>query len=309
MYTKVPIGNLSREEWLKLRKTGIGGSDAGAICGLNPYSSAMNVFLDKISEETEDQDSEAMRQGRDLEEYVAQRFVEETGLKVRRSNMMYRSREYPFMLADVDRLVVGEDAGLECKTASAYNADKWRDGEVPAHYVIQCYHYMAVTGKKSWYLAALILGMEFLYVKLSWDEEAIQNLVRLESDFWNHHVMTGVMSEPDGSRACDQVLERYFRHARNGSSILLTGFDRKLERRMEIDGLIRTLETEKNQIDQEVKLAMGESEKAVSEQFQVNWANVESRRLDTKRIKTELPEVYRDFSIASSCRKFTVKAA
>ena len=309
MYTKVSIGNLSREEWLKLRKKGIGGSDAGAICGLNPYSSAMSVFLDKTSDETENLDSEAMRQGRDLEEYVARRFTEETGLKVRRSNMMYRSKEYPFMLADVDRLVVGEDAGLECKTANAYNADKWKDGEVPAHYVIQCYHYMAVTRKKSWYLAVVILGMEFRYVKLSWDEEAIQNLIRLEEDFWKDHVMAGVMPGPDGSRACDEVLERYFHHARKGSSILLTGFERKLERRMEIDGLIRTLETEKNQIDQEVKLAMGENEKAVSGQFQVNWANVESRRLDAKRIKAELPEVYEDFSIASSCRKFTVKAA
>ena len=60
---------------------------------------------------------------------------------------MYRSKEHPFMIADVDRLVVGEDAGLECKTASAYNADKWADGNIPLHYVMQCYHYMAVTGK------------------------------------------------------------------------------------------------------------------------------------------------------------------
>ena len=51
------------------------------------------------------------------------------------------------MIADVDRLVAGEDAGLECKTASAYNTDKWKDGNIPLHYIMQCYHYMAVTGK------------------------------------------------------------------------------------------------------------------------------------------------------------------
>ena len=158
MYTKIPVGDMCREEWLRLRKTGLGGSDAGAVCGLNPYSSPMKVYRDKTCEGIEEQDNEAMRQGRDLEEYVAQRFTEATGLKVRRSNYMYRSKEYPFMIADVDRMVVGEDAGLECKTVSAYNADKWEGGDIPLHYVLQCYHYMAVTGKRVWYIAAVILG-------------------------------------------------------------------------------------------------------------------------------------------------------
>ena len=161
METKMSLQGIERTEWLHLRKTGLGGSDAGAVCGLNPYSSPLQVFYDKTSEEVQDKDSESMRQGRDLEEYVARRFMEETGKKVRRSNFMYRSEEHPFMLADVDRLVVGEDAGLECKTANAYNADKWKDGKIPAHYMIQCYHYMAVTGMKNWYIAVVILGQEF----------------------------------------------------------------------------------------------------------------------------------------------------
>lgn len=99
MYTKIPIKDLSREQWLKLRKTGIGGSDAGSICGVNPYSSPMKVYYDKISDTVgEQQDNEAIRQGRDLEQYVAQRFMEETSLKVRRSNFMYRNLQYPFMI-------------------------------------------------------------------------------------------------------------------------------------------------------------------------------------------------------------------
>lgn len=133
---------------------GIGGSDAGAICGRNPYASLMSVYYDKTREDTADCDNESMRQGRDLEAYVAQRFKEATGKKVRRSNIMYQSEEYPFMLANVDRLVVGELAGLECKTASAYSADKWKDDNIPVHYQIQCHHYMAVTEAKAWYLAS-----------------------------------------------------------------------------------------------------------------------------------------------------------
>ena len=161
---------MEREAWLQLRKGGIGGSDAGAVCGLNPYRSPMAVYYEKTSDTIDLSDNEAMRQGRELEDYVAQRFMEETGLKVRKSNKMYWSTDYPFMYADVDRLIVGEDAGLECKTVSPYSADKWEDGAVPLHYLVQCYHYMIVTGKRCWYIAALIFGQKFLYSKIEWDE-------------------------------------------------------------------------------------------------------------------------------------------
>ena len=70
---------MTHEEWLQARKSGIGGSDAGAICGLNPYTSPLAVYQDKVSETVEEKDNEAMRQGRDLEDYVARRFMEETG--------------------------------------------------------------------------------------------------------------------------------------------------------------------------------------------------------------------------------------
>lgn len=300
---------MTREEWLKQRKKGIGGSDAGAICGLNPYSSAMSVYLDKTTEEISETDNESMRQGRDLEDYVARRFMEETGWKVRRSHRMYRHEKYPFLFADVDRLIVGMDAGLECKTASAYSADKWKDGEIPAHYMIQCYHYMAVTGRRNWYLAVVILGKEFKYTKITWDDNVIQNLVAIEVNFWEQHVAKRVMPEPDGSKICDEVLEKYFRTSGDDTTVPLIGFDQKLKRRMEIDGLMKQLEREQKQIDQEVKLFMGEHERAASERYQVSWQNVPVFRLDTKKIKEEQPGIYRDYLRESSSRRFTVKIA
>ena len=106
MYTTISTKNMDRNEWLKIRKTGLGGSDAGAVCGLNPHVSPMAVYRDKVSDETDMGDNEAMRQGRDLEEYVAQRFTEETGLKVRRSNKMYQ--EHGISLDDRRR---GPDGG------------------------------------------------------------------------------------------------------------------------------------------------------------------------------------------------------
>ena len=114
---------LDKESWLKYRKNGIGGSDAGAVCGLNPYRTAIQVYYDKTSEEIEETDNEAMRQGKELEEYVARRFCEASGKKVRRANALFYDEKNPFMLADVDRMIVGENAGLECKTASPYMAE------------------------------------------------------------------------------------------------------------------------------------------------------------------------------------------
>lgn len=309
MYEKISIAGLSNEEWLRLRKQGIGGSDAGAICGVNPYSSQMKVFWDKTTEEVEEQDNEAIRIGHDLEEYVAKRFTEATGLKVRKSNFMYRSQEYPYMIADVDRLVIGEDAGLECKTASAYNADKWSDGEIPLHYIMQCYHYMAVTGKRTWYIACVILGREFTYRKLVWDDDLISQLRAIEGDFWNNHIVPKIIPGPDGSKVCDEVLEKYFHVAKKASSIELVGFDEKLERREEILAYIEELQLEQKQIEQEIKLFMQDHELAVNEHYRVSWSNVDTTRLDTKRIKQEKPEVYADYAKTTSSRRFSVKAA
>lgn len=309
MFEKIPTAGMDNRQWLMLRKSGIGGSDAGAVCGVNPYSSAMNVFRDKTSEDVEELDNEAIRIGHDLEQYVAERFMEATGLKVRRSNFMYRSKEHPFMIADVDRLVVGEDAGLECKTASAYNADKWANGNIPLHYVMQCYHYMAVTGKRTWYIAAVILGREFTYRKLEWDDELVSRLIVVEGDFWENHVAKGVIPPPDGSKACDEVIAQYFHTAKKASPVELVGFDEKLNRREKILSDIVRLQEEQKQIEQEVKLFMGDNQYAASGRYSVSWGNIDSVRLDSQRIKAERPEIYADYAKPSHYRRFEVKAA
>ena len=309
MYKKIPLKGLDNEEWLELRKSGIGGSDAGAICGLNPYSSPMKVFLDKTAETIIDKNSEAIRIGHDLEQYVADRFMEATGLKVRRSNYMYRNVQYPFMIANVDRFVVGEDAGLECKTASAYNADKWENGDIPLHYAIQCYHYMAVTGKRTWYIAVVILGKKFTYRKLTWDGDFIQQLIAAEEYFWKHHVKKNILPSPDGSKSCDMVLEKYFHATGKTDAVKLVGFDEKLKRRDEIIASVEKLQTEQKKIEQEVKLFMQEHELAIGGNYKVSWSNVDTTRLDTKRIKQEAPELYQKYASVSSSRRFTVRAA
>lgn len=300
--------NLDKREWLKYRKSGIGGSDAGAVCGLNPYRTAMQVYQDKVSEEIEEMDNEAMRQGREFEDYVAKRFMEATGKKVRRANAMFYNEEYPFMLADVDRMVVGENAGLECKTASPYMADKWKDGNIPLSYQIQCYHYMAVCNADAWYLAVVIYGREFKYYKIERDEAVIADLIQIEKAFWENHVMKQQIPDPDGSKLADSVIAEYYKNS-IADTIPLTGFNERLERRQELSELIGRMDMEKKKIEQELKLYLGENERAENEQFMVSWKSVQSNRLDEKRLKEEEPEIYEKYKKSVSSRRFTVKAA
>ena len=300
--------NLSREEWLRYRKQGVGGSDAGAICGFNPYRSAMQVYYYKTSGEIEDIDNEAMRQGREMEEYVARRFTEETGKKVRRANAMFCDEKNPFMLADVDRMVVGENAGLECKTASPFMAEYWSGDKIPLSYQMQCYHYMSICNADAWYVAVLIYGREFKVYKLERDEEIISNLIQLEKNFWEEHVLKRVLPDPDGSKLADSVIAEYFKES-TGAVIPLQGFDDKLKRREELVVLMDKLESEKRQIEQELKMYMGDAEKAENQLFRVSWKAVISNRLDTKALQEQEPEIYQKFLKQTNSRRFTVKAA
>ena len=112
----ISTNGMHHETWLQYRKKGIGGSDAGSICGLNPYATAISVFIDKTQRQVgEKEDNEAMRQGRDLEEYVARRFFGRDWKEGPQGKFHLYQEENPFMLANVDRLVVGENAGLNAK--------------------------------------------------------------------------------------------------------------------------------------------------------------------------------------------------
>ena len=300
--------NINKESWLKYRKQGIGGSDAGAVCGLNPYRTAIQVYYDKTSDSIEDVDNEAMRQGRELEEYVAKRFCEASGKKVRRANAMFYDEKNLFMLADVDRMIVGENAGLECKTASPYSEEKWRDDKIPLSYQLQCYHYMSVCNADSWYIAVLIYGRDFKYYRIERDDEVIENLIRIEKEFWNEYVLKRVIPDPDGSKTADAAIAERFKESRS-ITIPLSGFDERLERRQELLSLLEKIETEKRQIDQELKLYLGDAEIAENESYRVSWKNISRSSIDEKRLKAEQPEIYEKYRRETTSRRFTVKAA
>ena len=179
----------SKIEWLKRRQCGIGGSDVGAIMGVNSYKSAYEVYLDKISEiEKVEPESEAAYWGTKLEEIVATEFHIRTGKKVRRDNKHLVHKDYPFMVANIDRRIVGENSILECKTANSFMTKEWEADEVPASYLLQCQHYLAVTGANKCYIAVLIGGQKFIFKEIERDEELINLIIDAEKTFWIEYV-------------------------------------------------------------------------------------------------------------------------
>lgn len=306
IYIKESIKDIDRREWLNMRRSGIGGSDAGAILGLNPWKSAMRVYLDKTEPVTDDTDSESMRQGRDLEQYVADRFCEQTGKKVAKCNYILRSKEHPVMIANVDRLVVGEKAGLECKTAGTRTKVDYEHGEIPPQYICQCMHYMAVTGYDRWYLAVCVLGRAFYVFTIERDEEEIAALIRAEERFWRRHVEAGREPMPDGSESAAEYIRLKYPEA-NGQTIQLNDAAADIKRYMDLSAYIKAQETEKKQIAQRLQLQMGDAEKAVANGYLIKWSNVSSKRLDTKRIKSEQPKLYKEYAKENISRRFEIK--
>jgi len=300
--------NMPREQWLELRKKGIGGSDSAAIVGLDRYRSPFDVYADKLGLKPEIPDNEAMRQGRDLEQYVAERFMEATGKKVRRRNAMLQHPEYPFMIADIDRWVVGENAGLECKTTSVLNRAKFNQGEYPPSYYVQCVHYMAVTGAERWYLAVLVLNKGFHVFTIERDEAEINALIEAEKDFWENHVLKQIPPAPDGSESTSELLKQMFPEAREREEVVLFGYEDKIEQYLELDVRVKELECERDKLKQELQLAMADAEIGRAQGYIVEWKNQVRQTLDTQKLKKEQAEIYQKYlKPAQTVRMFKIK--
>lgn len=300
--------NMDREAWLQLRNQGLGGSDAAAIAGLSKWKSPVAVYLEKTGQIEPEEAGEAAYFGNKLEALVAEEFTLRTGLKVRRRNALLQHPEHPFMLANIDREVVGQKVGLECKTASAYLKDLWEGEEVPIQYLLQCQHYMAVTGYEAWYIAVLIGGNTFVYKRIERDEELIAQLIGIEKDFWENHVLAGIPPLLDGSEASGELLKKLHPMAEEGTETELP---------LEADDLLEQLGTAKDEekaaservkeIENRLKAMLGEHEAGMARHFQVTWKNVGRTTVDTKALKAEHPDIYEKFAKQSHSRRFSVK--
>lgn len=301
--------DLTHEEWLQERRKGIGGSDVAAIMGVSPWKSAATVYLDKIGElPLEDNDSERMRIGRDLEEYVAQRFSEATGKKVRRNNHMLYHDDYPFIFADIDREVVGENAILECKTTNSYAKSQWENG-APIYYELQCQHYMLVTGAERCYIACLIGNEAFTYHVIERDAEAMSALLSIEKEFWETYVEGGQLPSPDGSDDYSEALRKMYPGGSYESVELSSKASRNIARLDVLNEEIKERKAEADLLKQEIQLEMEDAETAFAiDGRKVTYKSGERTSLDTKKLKRERPDIYKEYAVTKATRTFKVAA-
>lgn len=300
---------MTRDEWLQQRRKSIGGSDAAGIIGLSKWSSPYSVWADKTGRLPDKPDSEAMRQGRDLEDYVARRWMEETGKKVRRLNSMIYNPAYPHSHADVDRWVVGENAGLECKTTSSMDLRKFDGVEFPEQYYCQCVHYMAVTGADRWYLAVLVLGRGFYTFALDHAvlDAEIRYLMEAEYRFWRECVIPDAPPGMDGSEATTEALETIYRES-SGETVELFGREALLDEYEQLKKSIDALEERVQEISNIIKGDMRESEKAIAGAYTVSWrpqnrAVFDRRRFEADHQDTDISEYFK----ISTARPFKIK--
>ncbi len=309
MVVAVDTRDLTREQWLEHRRKGLGGSDAAAVAGLSPWKSPVDVWLEKTGQAEPEELGEAAYWGTVLEDVVAREFSLRTGLKVRRRNAILRHPQFEWMIANVDRLLVGENVGLECKTANAYSAKEWEGNEVPAPYILQVQHYMAVTGAKAWWMAVLIGGQKFIYKRIERDDELIQQLIKIERDFWENHVVPGIPPELDGSPASTELVKRMYPRATLPKIDLPSQAKELIEELEIVKSELKVIEERKDEIENKLKQMLGEHEEGRIGNTVVLWKNIESKRIDTNRLKKEKPDIYEQYLKISNYRKFDVRKA
>lgn len=283
---------MTEQEWLAQRKATIGGSEAAAVMGLDPYVSPYTLWQRKKGFVEETQTSLPAEFGKFAEEFVARQFTKQTGKRVKRDNAILYNPAYPFAHANIDRRVIGENAGLECKTTSALNLSKFKNGAYPAKFYVQCVHYMMVCGFERMYLACLIGNSAFEVFVIERNEDEIVALAAEESKF--AALLEG--NEPPkifASDAADQdadTLNTLYPEC-NGERIELFGRDdvfremeELVERRKEIDKQITSIQNL-------IKADLGENERGETDYYKCSWSSASKTTYDTKKLFAEHPEI------------------
>lgn len=307
---------MTKEEWREKRHLGIGGSDVSAILGVNKYRTAIAVYMEKTGQwEAPDlSDNQAVHFGNKLEAVVAEEFAERTGYKIQRNNFMLQHPYYPWMLANIDREVLHPELGrgvLEIKTTSAWNADEWTTKEVPAPYMLQVQHYLAVTGYDFAYIAVLIGGNRYDHWFIERDAELINILIEQERIFWEEHIQAG--NPPPLNYAADgpEILDRLYPaeiaipdtiqlNGAHETELLVTYWANEQE--------IKTLEHQNEAIKNELKDTIKEHERAENEFAVVTWkAPKASETIKPADVKEKYPDIWDELKYQKKAsRRFTI---
>lgn len=196
---------------------------------------------------------------------------------------------------------------LECKTTSEYRRDDWTEDTVPENYVIQLQHYMAVLGFQYGYLAVLIGGNKFRYFRVERDDELIQNLIRIEQEFWEEHVVKGVPPAWDGSPAANQVLNKLFPGGMVESIELPACADELITQYESACQLLKHAEYQKDEAANKLKALLGDYELGFYGKRRISWKTIAKKVFDSKAFREDYPDLYEQYQHDISYRRFNIK--
>lgn len=309
---------LSREDWLAVRKQGIGSSDAAAACGIHPYLSMLELWMIKTGRMTSNLDESLegyspLYWGNTLEPMVAKYYQETTGHKVRRVNaiLQHSDPDNHFMLANLDYAITGsrEVQILECKTAGEHGAKLWRDG-VPLYVTCQVQHQLAVTGKSAAHICVLLCGHEAKIYKVERNERLIASIIEQERLFWQY-VITDTPPSPDHSESAAKALKLLYPKAKPSSKVDLTDDDdanKLFDKLLTYRNSIADLEQHHDQVKHQLQTLIADNEVALFNQGAISWKrSKDSIGLDTKAAIKAHPDLLPQFSkIKQGSRRFVI---
>lgn len=301
------VNEITHEQWLTLRKTGIGGSEAAAIAGVsNPkYNSALKVFKNKLSMTINTEPpSEAAEMGHIMEPVIRSVFKQKNPqYKVYRSNFMWRSEESSFCQANVDGIIYCPEKGwgvLEIKNMSEYRLGEFGEQEIPIEFQIQMSHYLYCLGLNWGVFAVFIGGNKYREFFIKRNEALIESLIKIERHFWEHHILQGIPPEPDGSEASNQALQEIYSvaDAKPKDDILTLPKDTKgLTEAYEFyKGEEEKMKKKKDEAKQQLMAMLGEYQKAQVEgdNKKIHWSF--RKAFDAVKLREERPELYKEYT-------------
>ncbi|MGC9659220.1 UNVERIFIED_CONTAM: YqaJ viral recombinase family protein [Acinetobacter pittii] len=303
----VETKQMSREQWLQIRKQGIGSSDAATACGLNPHMSMLELWMIKTGRMQQGIEDESagyapLYWGKRLEPLVAEYYSMHTNNKVRRVNavLQHPDEDKAFMLANLDYTVVGSDEVqiLECKTVGEYGARLWRDG-VPLYVLCQVQHQLAVTGKQAAHVCVLICGHETRIYKVTRSESVIEHIIRAERYFWKC-VEMDIPPAVDASESAGKALQALYPEQ---TPLLTEDFtDNEIANQLfnELLEEKRKIETHQQLFDElkhRLQILIKDAERVVFIGGSITWKKAQdSIGLDSKALLKQHPEYLQQFS-------------
>ncbi len=313
----VKTQNLDHALWLQVRQRGIGSSDAAAAVGLNPFQSQLALWMDKtgrghlLPQVDPQDDTSPMYWGSLLEPIVAAHYTRRTGNRVRRVNAVLQHPQHAWMLANIDREVLGSPAVqiLECKTAGIHGAWLWRDG-VPEYVQLQVMHQLAVTGKQAADVAVLIGGQELQIHRIERDETLIAQLMALEQQFWGY-VERDQQPPADGSDSANLALRALY--PRDSGVTLDLRQDLVMSAvfsdLMAVQDVLATQETLQAQLKQSIQQRMGDASRALFDCGEVSFKrSKDGTTLDLDRLRREHFELVTGLQVPKpGSRRFLVR--